>query len=117
MQNNSAIRIRDEVTEDGRVLSLDGELTLFTAGALRTALIAAMQLGARLVLRFDGVTSIDIAGLQLICSAHRTYLVHGAVLELSQASETVREAVRAAGYRDCDSECGRRLNSKCIWKE
>jgi len=113
MHDNADLRIRTEPDGQSRIVHLEGELSLLNAGALRTALMEGLQPGARTVLDAAGITSIDLSGLQLICSAHKTYATRGAVLEFGEVSGALRESARSAGYGTVESACdGER---RCLW--
>lgn len=74
-------------------LCLEGELTVANGAALRERLLAAMEMGDRVEIDLERVTAVDLAGLQLLCSAHRTSVEKGKVLTLKdQAAEVLRQA-------------------------
>jgi len=112
MHDNADLRIRTEPDGQGRIVHLEGELSLLNAGALRTVLLEGMQPGAKTVLYGAGIASIDLSGLQLMCSAHRAYAACGAVLAFGEVSGALRESARSAGYRAGESACG---CGGCLW--
>ena len=116
MQDIADIRISADSGADGTVIQVDGGLSLTTAGALREALLEGLRPGARTVLQAAGVTSVDISGLQLLCSAHGTYISHGASFQVDRPSEVLWEGVRGAGYGDQKSVCPYRRDGSCLWK-
>jgi len=50
-------------------LRLQGECNIYSAGDLRAALLAAMQVSPELELDLSGVTEVDTAGLQVLMAA------------------------------------------------
>lgn len=66
-----------------RRLHLQGELTIYAAGAVRTALLDALAGAAELEIDLSGVTEIDTAGLQLLVAAKREALATGQSLRMS----------------------------------
>ena len=116
MEPNSEIQIQTEDADDYRLIRVEGDLSLATAGDLRTTLLNCFRPGARAVLDGNGIRSIDLCGLQLLCSAHRTYLLNGAAFELKAISQTVQEAAQAAGYAPSNSVCPYRRDGNCLWK-
>jgi ABC-type transporter Mla MlaB component len=90
---------------NGRRLSLEGELTVSNAADLRQGLLAALEQSDRLELDLDAVTAIDLAGLQLLCSAQRTAMAGEKSLTFKDAlPPALQEACANAGfdfYRSC----------------
>ena len=116
MQSNGDLQIRVEAAADGRTVVLQGEVSMITGGMLRMALLDCLQAGASTKLDAAGITAIDLSGLQLLCSAHRTYVSRQAKFQFGGISETVRENARAAGYDTCRSVCPYRREGNCLWK-
>ncbi|TWJ26460.1 STAS domain-containing protein [Geobacter argillaceus] len=54
------------------VVTIAGEMTIPYAGELREHLLAAFQKANRITADLTAVTGIDVAGLQILCSAHRS---------------------------------------------
>lgn len=115
MEDGDQFRIQVMETGEGRVLRVEGPLTLSTAGRLRDALLEAWQAGKKTIFDAAGITDIDLAGLQLLCSAHRTYQRTGTGFELAAVSPQVVETARAAGFDNRTSACASR-DGNCIWK-
>ena len=73
-ENGLKIRVGDA---EGRVLMcVEGALRLPNTAELQQALVAALPEGESkpLVLDVSGATDLDLSGMQLLCSAHRTLL-------------------------------------------
>lgn len=49
-----------------------GPMTVGSAGEIRDGLLKAFGFGRDVEILLAGTTEIDVAGLQLLCSAHRT---------------------------------------------
>lgn len=81
------------------VVELPGELTIAHAAELREFLSAVagredVQLNTR------AVAEVDVAGLQLLCAAHRTALASNRrfVLAEGPVSPELRKAIETAGF-------------------
>jgi anti-anti-sigma regulatory factor len=103
-----------ETSEPSRLI-LERELVIGRAQELKAALDAG--LGERMIVDLDlsNVSEIDISGLQLLCSAHRTALSKGGNLRISaRPSAEIVLAVRKSGfYRH--AACRSDVASCCIW--
>lgn len=90
---------------NGKRLCLEGELTISNAADFRQGLLEALEQGDCLELDLDAVTAIDLAGLQLLCSAHRTAVAGEKSLTLKDSlPPALKEACANAGfdfYRNC----------------
>jgi anti-anti-sigma regulatory factor len=117
MQIDTGADLRCRVEEgDGRqAVLLDGELCLPAVGGLRQVLIEALATGRGASVWLSGVTATDFAGLQLLCSAHRTFRQRGAALSVEGASLGFRETAQAAGFDSRCSTC-RFGDDSCLWK-
>jgi anti-sigma B factor antagonist len=77
----------------GRV-SVAGEMTVYTAAALRQDLLAALTRHRRTkLLDLSEVTEIDTAGLQLLLAARRQAADDGRELLIADPSRAVRSAI------------------------
>ena len=110
------IQVQLEETNGDRIVSVEGELSLATAGQLRTVLLDRLQPGTKTILEASRITAVDLCGLQLICSAHRGAVLNGAGFELRGMPEQLRETARVAGYDACTSICPYRRDGNCMWK-
>lgn len=116
METNECMHIESEEQEGARVVHVAGGLTLETAGRLQAVLVDALRPGAMVRLEAGEISRVDLCGLQLICSAHRTFRIKGACFELGETSEALRDAASAAGYQAIRSVCPFRKDLPCLWK-
>lgn len=115
MADDLDIRVESLETTGERLLGVEGELTLVTAAKLQTLLLEGLQPGAKTVLDGGRISVVDLCGLQLICSAHRSYMLKGASFELRNISLALQETARIAGYQACTSVCPFRRDGNCVW--
>lgn len=78
-----------------RVLSVEGDLVLDRAPAIRDLLLEALRDPAPLALDLRSVTRIDTAGVQLLLLTRRLSTARGVALSLPDPSPVVTEALRA----------------------
>jgi anti-anti-sigma regulatory factor len=111
----SAVKIvkRKAVT----VVSLSGAMTIENIGELKSGLLKAFSFGKDVQLSLKGVTEVDLTGLQLLCSAHRTsiarelhFSVTGAAGEVVSSVADLTGMMRHAG-------CASDINGTCVWKK
>ena len=103
-------------TGDGVVLKLSGELTVPNAAEFRSALLEALGRLDYLEIDLSPVTAVDIAGLQLLCAAHRTAVTQAKKIVLLSASGCVDMAANNAGFL-CREGCMTSPNEGCLWAE
>ena len=100
---------------DNGVMRLEGELTIQHAGRLKEALLKAFAEVEELSLDLERVTEADVACLQVLCTAHRTFLAADKELKTTgRVSESFERAVNDSGYRrktGCHSDPDR----NCLW--
>jgi len=113
MESNQGMPV--EADQALEVIQAGADLTLAAAGRLQGVFLDALGTGAHVVLDCSGVARADLAGLQLLCSAHRTYRSRQARFELREPSEKLLETVRAAGYPASHSICPERRGGPCLW--
>jgi anti-anti-sigma factor len=82
---------------DAVVLRMDGELRLDEAGALCDKLRAALEAGRDMRLDLEDVTEIDLASLQVLASARRSFEARGRRFEIS--GTLWRQAAVSAGLQ------------------
>jgi anti-anti-sigma factor len=99
------------------VVSLSGAMTIENIGELKSWLLKAFSFGKDVQLSLKGVTEVDLTGLQLLCSAHRTsiarelhFSVTGAAGEVVSSVADLTGMMRHAG-------CASDSNGTCVWKK
>ncbi|KAF0215130.1 MAG: sulfate transporter/antisigma-factor antagonist [Geobacteraceae bacterium] len=98
-----------------RVLSVSGEMTIQHANEIKSALLAAFAEAEHLSLDLGKVTEFDLAGMQLICSAHRAaYTTKKEFTVTGTGSEVFKAAALAAGLPR-HIGCAEDVNKTCIW--
>lgn len=81
------------------VLKLEGEITIDNAGQLREALLEGLCEQDHLQLDCNQVSTIDLFGIQMICSAHRTSIAWNKHLIWHGTLPPVAEdAIRRTGF-------------------
>ncbi|WP_298432477.1 STAS domain-containing protein [Geobacter sp.] len=106
---------RREEEEGTLVLQLSGELTIPWAGEFRQALLDAFDRAASVVVDVEKLAAVDITGLQLLCSAHRTSCACGRGFRLAgEGSAPFAEAAALAGFTR-HVGCARDVGKTCIW--
>jgi anti-anti-sigma factor len=102
---------------DAGILIVNGEMTIQNAGEIRSALLEAFAGVEVLSLDMTDVTEIDLAGLQLLCAAHRTSTTDKKSFSISGTdNETVKSMIRDAGF-DRHTGCVHDIDKTCIWVE
>ncbi|MBD9391471.1 lipid asymmetry maintenance protein MlaB [Acidovorax sp. ACV01] len=82
--------ITSERDGDAQCLRLQGELTIYSAMAVKEALVDALVDAPELVLDLQDVIEIDTSGVQLLAAAAREATDAGKRLRLSGPSAAVR---------------------------
>lgn len=94
---------------------LDGELTINNVAGLKDGLLEALWGGDRIEIDLQGVTAIDLAGLQILCSMHRSALEQGKVLSLSNTEVPALQQARCAAGFFLIHNCRIDTPSNCLW--
>jgi anti-anti-sigma factor len=97
-----------------RVLVISGSLTIEHAAEFREALMKSLINASHMILNMDGVTETDLSCLQLLCSAHRTFVNAKKSVELGGTSDILKQAARDAGYKRSFS-CMQETEKTCFW--
>lgn len=96
-------------------ISLDGELTINNVAGLKDVLLQALWGSDRIEIDLQGVTAMDLAGLQLLCSTHRAALEQGKVLSLSSIEVPALQEARCAAGFFLIHNCQINTPSNCLW--
>ena len=101
--------------EKAVALRLRGPLTVEYAGELRTVLLDIAATAATVTIELDPRLEADVAGLQMFCSAHRTFVARGKTLILKQGTpDAFRDLVRDAGLLRHQG-CSLNPHDNCLW--
>jgi anti-anti-sigma factor len=97
------------------IVQLDGEITIQRAAEFKDLIWSHLQKNK--IISFDAskITEIDTAGLQILCSAHRTAQTRGGDAHLLlPLSPYLMKAIKNAGFkrqRSCDLD----TKHSCLW--
>lgn len=106
--------IKIEKKGDTYKLVISGGLTIEHAAGFREALMKSLGNASHVMLNMDGVTETDLSCLQLLCSAHRTFVNAKKSVELGGTSDILKQAARDAGYKRCFG-CMQETEKTCFW--
>jgi anti-anti-sigma regulatory factor len=106
----------DRVNSTGTVnLVFNGEMTIRNACKIRSALIDAFSGGNNLHLDLNGVTEVDLTGLQLICAAHISSIKLDRCFSFdSSNNESLQKIVQDAGFLR-HIGCSVDISKTCVW--
>jgi len=97
------------------VVSISGSMTVQYAGELKTALLTVLDSAEQIRLDVGNVTEVDLAGLQLLCSAHRTSVqLNKQFVFCDGYNEVVKKIGREAGFQR-HVGCALDKGKSCIW--
>lgn len=96
-------------------LTVASGLTIAQICPLKEALLRGLDEADQVTLDVGADADIDVAGLQLLCAAHRYARKQGKELSLSGIGERTRELARAAGFAH-GVMCGGG-NQACFWSK
>ncbi len=105
------------IKEDGeiKVLTINGELTIQNANALKGVLLSTLQDTETLILNIENITGADLSCLQMLYSAYKAGEQSDKRFRLSgNCPEVFKETARDAGYFS-DDGCGLHCDKGCIW--
>ncbi len=101
--------------DGSRTVVINGDMTIENAAEIRSALLQALSGGGRLLLDMRKVTGIDLAGLQLLCAAHRSAIACNKDFRVCGTDgEAVRSVSRDAGFPR-HIGCVKDIHKTCIW--
>jgi len=81
------------------IMSVAGEIDLYTAPRLHSELMAALSAGAplRLVVDMTGVEFCDSTGMNVLLAAHRRAREAGGELQLASPRSAIRKVLQVTG--------------------
>ena len=98
------------------VIMLEGDITLPHMEELKGVLIKALVNADDVSLSMEHVREVDLSGLQLLCSAHRSAIRFKKQLAFSgRRPKALIDAVEAAGYARVTG-CKLDHEKSCLWK-
>ncbi len=86
-----------ETKDEQAILKVNGKMTVLKASALRDKLVECFDGYNGLTLDLQDVEECDAAGIQLICSIHKTAEIMEKPFSVANASKAVVESVVRAG--------------------
>ncbi len=115
MHRNS-MEQRFEPAEGKGSLFLKGKLTLDNVTEAKTLMHDTITSVASFVLDTGSLTMIDVAGLQLICSAHRLAVLSGKTFRLENIGDYMAKAAERMGFLR-NIGCLHGPGKDCLWLE
>jgi anti-sigma B factor antagonist len=93
------LKVRSQNLGDRTVISVSGEIDLYTVPRLHGELVSALADGGalRLVVDMSGVEFCDSTGMNVLLNAHRRAREQGGDLELAGPRPTVRKILHVTG--------------------
>lgn len=111
----TSFEIQDGESGVSGIFTMKGELTVGHMEKVREALLSAMKKVEHLKLDLSAVTDVDISGLQIICSAHRTSLKQNKLLSFHSAVPGgFRSAAQEGGFAR-HKACRHEREECCMW--
>jgi anti-anti-sigma factor len=97
-------------------LVVSGAVTVSQVGELQALLLEALSQAPLVQVDLSQVEEIDVAGIQLLCAAHRLAGKNGRRLEVKNIGARVRQLIRNAGFAHA-SVCSSGENRACLWAQ
>jgi anti-anti-sigma regulatory factor len=104
----------DKKQRMGKLMVEEG-LTIAQVCQLKEALLRGLDEAGQVVLDIGAAGDIDVAGLQLLCAAHRFAKSQGKELLLTGVDDHIRELAGVAGFAH-GTMCGGG-NDSCFWSK
>jgi anti-anti-sigma regulatory factor len=102
---------------DAREIGVRGTMTIHNAGEIRAGLMKAIAAASNVTLDLKKVTEIDLVGLQMICSTHRSAVRnHKLFVVTGGNSPVIAAAALSAGFIR-HTGCVQDTDHTCIWIE
>ncbi|QWV94716.1 STAS domain-containing protein [Geomonas oryzisoli] len=97
------------------LVTFSGEMTIANVGELRLSLLQAFAVGKPVELSLAGLTGIDVTGLQLLCSCHRTSVDKGVPCTVTGRNEVLAAMAETAGMPRFKG-CAEDVAQTCMWR-
>lgn len=92
------LKVSTRTQGDHTVMSVTGEIDLYTAPGLQSDLMTALGDGnVRLIVDMSGVDFCDSTGMNVLLCAHRHAIDHGGELMLAGPGSTTRKVLQVTG--------------------
>ena len=101
---------------EGIRIRVEGALTIEQAGQLKEALLEALKQGTGIEVDLSSVRALDLAGMQLLCAAHRSAITGGTAFRVTGWPEELAGLPEAYGFRRATG-CCQEQDSACLWIE
>jgi anti-anti-sigma regulatory factor len=107
-------KIHLEDKGNAKILRAEGTLTIQDASGLRECFLEALSSGETLLIDLSRVQSVDLACLQIFCSAHKTYAQ-------AQKGIHIADDLPEGVFRSLSSitlvpeACDREPHGPCLW--
>jgi anti-anti-sigma factor len=103
-----------EVKDNAKILKAEGTLSIQDASGLKECLLEAFSSATTLLIDLSGVDSVDLACLQIFCSAHKTYSQAQKVICIT--GDRPEGVVRSLSSVALTPEaCDREPHGPCLW--
>ncbi len=106
-----------EINESGDqgTIRMQGAISIAGACAFRDAMLHIQDRWTSLIVNLEDVTAIDVSGLQILCSAHRTAVkLHKQMALTGHLVESVHKSASDAGYLK-KRACAMSGEQACLW--
>jgi len=97
------------------VVKITGPTNITNVSSLLLQLMAAFDQADSVTIDLSGVTEIDVAGLQLFCSSHRSSIFINKGFRITGQNQPVIWEVAAASGQLRTSGCAIDTKHTCIW--
>jgi len=112
------ISIQQMITADApetKVITINGNMTIQHADEIKKVLLEALAGNDRLQLELEGISEVDLTGLQLICAAHRSAIKLGKRFLVNfSVNEPIKTIVQDAGFIR-HIGCSIDISKTCVW--
>lgn len=100
---------------DSVVVKINGSTNVTNVSSLLMQLLAAFEQADNVVVDLGGITEIDVAGLQLFCSSHRSSIFANKGFRITGQDQPAVWAAATASGQLRTSGCAIDTQHTCIW--
>jgi ABC-type transporter Mla MlaB component len=106
---------RQKRKEGAKTVVASGPMTVATANKMKAVLVEALGSADAVTVSLENIAGVDVAFLQLLCSAHRTAAEGGKTLTVTGTDrEPVASLLRQAGFLR-HIGCHESTRRSCLW--